>query len=87
MVSPTSVLLTLQGASLTLNASGGPVTWSISESGSLIGKVSVSPSSGTLAAGQSQRVAITVTSLLTVASDLTVNPGGINVSILLGIGL
>ena len=64
-VSPTTVLLTpLLGGSLTLTASGGPVSWSISEPASLLGKLTVSPASGTLAAGASVTVTITVSGLL-----------------------
>jgi hypothetical protein len=87
-VSPHSILVTpLLGASITLTASGGPVTWSIAEAGSLIGHISVSPSSGTLAAGQSVTVSIRVTTLVSVASQLIVNPGGITVSVVVGLGL
>jgi hypothetical protein len=87
-VAPRSILLTplLGGSSITLTASGGPVTWSISESSSLLGHVSVSPSSGTLAAGQSVTVTIRVTSLIALDSQLTVNPGGITVTVVLGLG-
>ena len=84
-VSPTAILLSpLTGASLTLTASGGPVTWSITESSSLIGKVHVSPSSGTLAAGQSVTVTLSVSGLASVDSQLVVNPGGIAVTVVAG---
>jgi hypothetical protein len=87
-VSPRSILLSpVLGASITLTASGGPVSWSIAESGSLLGHVAVSPSSGTLAAGQSVTVSIRVTTLVSLASSLTVNPGGISVSVAIGLGL
>jgi len=86
-VTPTMILVSpLTGATLTLTASGGPVTWSITEPPSLIGKVTVSPSSGTLASGQSTTVALSVTSPASVDSQLTVNPGGITVTVLIGIG-
>jgi RNA polymerase sigma factor (sigma-70 family) len=86
-VSPTSIVLGLGGStSLTLTASGGPVTWSIAESSSLIGELTVSPASGTLAAGQSTTVSVSA-GLLTVAGSLTVDPGGITVSVVLGTDL
>jgi hypothetical protein len=62
------------------------VTWSIAESGSLIGHVAVSPASGKLVAGQSITVSLRVTSLVSLASQLTVNPGGITVSVVIGLG-
>jgi RNA polymerase sigma factor (sigma-70 family) len=87
-VSPTTILLNpLLGGTLTLTASGGPVTWSITEPSSLIGKVRVSPSSGTLASGQSVTVTLSVSGLASVDSQLIVNPGGIAVTILLGVGI
>jgi RNA polymerase sigma factor (sigma-70 family) len=87
-VSPTSVVLTpLLGSSLTLTAEGGPVSWSISEPGSLLGELVVSPSSGTLAAGQSVEVSITVSGLASLDTTLTVNPGGQAVTVVLGLGL
>ncbi len=87
-VSPTAILLSpLTGASLTLTASGGPVTWSITESSSLIGRLHVSPSSGTLAAGQSVTVTLSVSGLASVDSQLIVNPGGIAVTVVVGVGL
>jgi RNA polymerase sigma factor (sigma-70 family) len=87
-VSPTSVVLTpLLGSTLTLTAENGPVSWSISEPASLLGELNVSPSSGTLAAGQSVRVSISVSGLASLDTTLTVNPGGQPVTVLLGLGL
>src|SRR5580692_5934649 len=58
-VSPSTVLLSpLLGGSITISASGGPVNWSVSESGSLVGKLTIAPSSGTLASGQSTSVSV-----------------------------
>ena len=75
-VSPTTVLLSpLLGGSLTLTASGGPVSWSISEPASLLGELTVSPASGTLSAGGSVTVAITVSGLVSLDTQLTVQPG------------
>jgi RNA polymerase sigma factor (sigma-70 family) len=87
-VSPTSVVLTpLLGSTLTLTAENGPVSWSISEPASLLGELNVSPSSGTLAAGQSVTVSISVSGLASLDTTLTVNPGGQAVTVLLGLGL
>ena len=87
-VSPTTILLSpLLGGTLTLTASDGPVTWSITEPSSLIGKVRVSPSSGTLASGQSVTVTLSVSGLASVDSQLIVNPGGIAVTVVLGVGI
>jgi RNA polymerase sigma factor (sigma-70 family) len=85
-VSPATIALSLLGSStLTITASGGPVSWSISEPSSLIGKVNVSAASGTLQAGQSAKVSITVDGLASVDSTLTVNPGGHAVTVVLGV--
>jgi len=85
-VSPTSVVLTpLLGSTLTLTAENGPVSWSISEPASLLGELNVSPSSGTLAAGQSVTVSISVSGLASLDTTLTVNPGGQAVTVLLGL--
>ena len=87
-VTPTRILLTPGlGGSLTLTASGGPVTWSIAESSSLLGHVTVSPSAGTLASGQSVTVSLIVTSPVSVHSQLIVNPGGITVTVVVGVGI
>ena len=98
----TIVLSALSGASLRLTASGGPVSWSITASSGLIGKLSVAPASGRLLAGQSTTVSVNVSGgLLGLASravtgsaagagvcvgcQLTVNPGGIVVSVIIEI--
>jgi RNA polymerase sigma factor (sigma-70 family) len=87
-VSPSTVVLTpLLGSSITLTAEGGPVSWSISEPASLLGALIVSPSSGTLAAGQSTTVSISVSGLASLDTTLTVNPGGHPVTVVLGVGL
>jgi RNA polymerase sigma factor (sigma-70 family) len=85
-VSPSTVLITpLLGSSLTLTAEGGPVSWSISEPASLLGELIVSPSSGTLAAGQSTTVSISVSGLASLDTTLTVNPGNHPVTVVLGL--
>jgi hypothetical protein len=86
-VSPTTVLLSpLLGGSLTLTASGGPVSWSISEPVSLLGKLTVAPAAGTLSTGTSVTVTISVTGLASLDSQLTVSPGGHAVTVVLGLG-
>lgn len=85
-VAPATVVLSLLGPSeLTIAARGGPVIWSISEPSSLLGKVSFAPASGTLQPGQSAQVTVTVSGLASLDSILTINPGGINVTIVLGV--
>jgi hypothetical protein len=68
-----------------LTATGGPVNWSISVPSGLLGNVSVSQSSGTLEAGQSTQVTVTVSGLLTLDSALTISPGNEKVTVLLGL--
>jgi RNA polymerase sigma factor (sigma-70 family) len=86
-VSPTTVLLSpLLGGSLTLTASGGPVSWSVTAPASLLGELTVSPASGTLSAGGTATVTITVAGLLSLDSQLTVEPGGQAVTVVLGLG-
>jgi hypothetical protein len=87
-VSPTSVLLSVgSSATLTLTASNGPVNWSVTESQGLIGGLTVSPPSGTLSAGSSTTVTVTASDLLTVGGQLTLQPGGISVSVVLSLNL
>ena len=86
-VLPTTVLLSpLLGGTLTLTASGGPVSWSISEPASLLGKLTVNPSLGTLSAGGTVTVTMTVAGLTSVDTQVTVQPGGQPVTLLLGRG-
>jgi hypothetical protein len=95
-VAPRTILVSaLSGASLTLTASGGPVSWSVTESSGLIGQVSVAPSSGRLQAGQTATVSVNVSGGLLglavpgtsggvcVGCQLTINPGGIVVSVVI----
>jgi hypothetical protein len=73
---------------LTLTASSGPVThYAIAIPSSLIGRLSVTPSSGTIAPGQSTQVTVTVVGLLSVDTRLTVTPGAHSVTVLLGLSL
>jgi RNA polymerase sigma factor (sigma-70 family) len=83
-VSPSTVSLSaLVGGTLTLTADGGPVTWSISEPTSLLGLLTVTPSSGTLAAGQSVTVHLSVSLLSALTTTLTVTPGDQIVNLLI----
>jgi RNA polymerase sigma factor (sigma-70 family) len=87
-VSPSTVTLTVSGSgTITLTAENGPVTWSIAEPSNLLGEVTVAPDSGTLTAGESTQVTITASGLATIDAQLTVSPGGEQVTILLGVTL
>jgi hypothetical protein len=87
-VSPTTVVLTpLLGSTITLTAENGPVNWTITEPSSLLGKLVVSPASGSLAAGQSTEVTITVSGIASLDTQLTANPGNVTVTVLVGVGL
>jgi RNA polymerase sigma factor (sigma-70 family) len=81
----TVVLSTVGGSAVTLTAVGGPVSWSIGESSSLIGSLNVAPSAGTLQSGQSATVTISVNGLASVDTVLTVNPGGHTITVVLGL--
>ena len=98
-MTPTTIVLGTDGGTLTLKASFGSVNWSIAESSSLVGQVTVSPTAGTLASGQSTTVTLGVSSppgALRSAvlagrgactdCTLTVNPGNITVTVVLDIG-
>jgi RNA polymerase sigma factor (sigma-70 family) len=100
-VTPTTIVLGLNGGTLTLKASSGAVNWSIAESSSLVGQVIVSPTAGTLASGQSTTVALSVSGPLGALRPaaalaggpgacadctLTVNPGDITVTVILDVG-
>jgi RNA polymerase sigma factor (sigma-70 family) len=70
-------------ASFTITASGGTVSYSIANPAPA-GDLAVSPSAGSLSAGQSVTVSVTVSSTTGLASetDLAVNPGGLTVAVL-----
>jgi len=79
------LLIGPNGASITLHAVGGPVTWSVGQLGPLIGSVSVSPSSGRLEEGQ--QVSVTVTASPLAAGDvLSVSPCGHTYVLVVGLG-
>lgn len=87
-VSTTSIPLDLGGSgTLTLTANGGPVAWSISVPSTLLGDLSVSPSSGTLAAGHAITVKISVIGLASLDTTLEIEPGNIAVTVAVGLGL
>jgi RNA polymerase sigma factor (sigma-70 family) len=72
----------------TLTAQGGPVSgYSVTVGSALAGHLAVSPSSGSLASGASMTITVTSTSLVAVNGQLTVNPGGQTITVLLSIGL
>ena len=85
-VTPTTIVLNVgAGASLSLTASNGPVNWSISPSSALVGGLTISPSSGTLASGQTTTITVAPSGLLTVGGTLTVDPGGIRITVVVGV--
>jgi RNA polymerase sigma factor (sigma-70 family) len=84
-VSPASIVLSpLLGGSFTITAHGGAVSWSVAVPSSLIGSVTLSQSSGTVSPGSPVTVVVT-TSLASLDSQITVYPGGEQVTILLGL--
>jgi len=85
-VTPATIVLNVgAGASLSLTASNGPVNWSISPSSALAGGLTISPSSGTLASGHTTTITVAPSGLLTVGGTLTVDPGGITVTVVVGV--
>ena len=84
-------LVSVKGTAIgkfTLTARGGPVSaYSITVGSSLVGHISVSPSSGSLPAGASVTITVTSTSLVALNGQLTVNPGGQAITVVLSISL
>jgi hypothetical protein len=69
-----------------LAAVGGPVKYTIKIPAAVAGKVTVTPSAGTLSsAGASVPVSVTVTSTVALDTQLTVDPGGLIITIVLSI--
>jgi RNA polymerase sigma factor (sigma-70 family) len=66
-----------------LTAKGGPVSYTISAAADL----AVSPVSGSLAAGTSATITVTSSSLITLDEQLTINPGGHTVTVVLSVSL
>jgi hypothetical protein len=85
------VLASVKGTAVgkfTLTAKGGPVSaYSITAGSALAGRISVSPASGSLAAGASVTITVTSTSLVALDGKLTVNPGGLTITVVLTISL
>jgi hypothetical protein len=72
---------------LTLTAQNGPISqYTVTVSSTVIGGLTVSPSTGSLASGQSAKITVTST-LLSVDTQITVNPGAHSVTVLLGVGV
>ena len=84
-VSPATLDVTPPGSgTITLTASGGPVTWSVSEPPGLEKKVAVAPMSGPLAAGQTVTLTVTVNGPGKPHVHLTFSPGGAAVTVIVG---
>ena len=67
----------------TLTAQGGPVE--LLHLGR--GRATVSPASGSLSSGASATITVTSSSLIALNEQLTVNPGGYTVTVVLNISL
>jgi hypothetical protein len=69
-----------------LSAVGGPVgDYSIKVPAGMSGKLTVTPATGSLADGGSVTVTVTVTSKTALNTYVTVDPGGITVTVVLSI--
>ena len=80
------VLVAVNGhgiGTFTLTAQGGPVSYSISAATDL----SISPASGSLAAGATATITVTSSSLIALDEQLTINPGGYTVTVVLSLSL
>ena len=83
-VSPATLDLTPPASgSITLTASGGTVNWSVSEPAGLAKKVVVAPMSGTLAAGQTAAISVTVPGEGKPRVHLRFSPGGAIVTVVI----
>jgi hypothetical protein len=83
-VSPATLTVTPPGGgTIILTASGGTVNWSVSEPAGLEKKVVVAPMSGTLAAGQTATVRVTVPGPGKPRVHLTFIPGGAIVTVVI----
>jgi hypothetical protein len=69
---------------ITLTASGGTAAWSVSEPPGLAKKVIVAPMSGTLAAGETTTVSVTVGGPGKMHVHLVFSPGGTKVTVVVG---
>ena len=83
-VSPSTLdLAPPASGSITLTASGGTVNWSVSEPAGLGKKVVVAPMSGTLAAGQTAAISVTVPGPGKPRVHLRFSPGGAIVTVVI----
>ena len=83
-VSPSTLdLAPPASGSITLTASGGTVNWSVSEPPGLGKKVVVAPMSGTLAAGQTATISVTVPGPGKPRVHLRFSPGGAMVTVVI----
>jgi len=84
-------LVSVKGTAIgkfTLTATGGPVSaYSITAGSSLAGHISVSPATGSLAAGASVTITVSSTSLVALNGQLTVSPGGHSITVVLTVSL
>jgi RNA polymerase sigma factor (sigma-70 family) len=84
-VSPTTLnVVPPATGTITLTASGGPVDWTVREPPGLAKKVVISPMSGTLAAGATTTVTVTVIGPGKPHVHLTFSPGGTTVTVVVG---
>ena len=75
----------LPTGTFTITAQGGPISnYSIAGGA---GQLTVSPSTGSIASGGSVTVTVTATSLISLNTKLTINPGGQTVTVLVTISL
>jgi hypothetical protein len=90
-VAPDTLALTSTGGKaasgkIILSAVGGPVGhYVIKVPAATSGKMTVTPATGSLADGGSVTVTVTVTSKIALNTYVTVDPGSITVTVLLGI--
>jgi len=80
------VLVAVNGhgvGTFTITANGGPVSYSISAAAGL----TISPASGSLSAGATATITVTSSSLISLNEQLTVNPGGYTITVVLNISL
>jgi RNA polymerase sigma factor (sigma-70 family) len=83
-VSPSTLTLAPPASgSITLTASGGTVNWSVSEPAGLGKKVVLAPMSGTLAAGQTAMISVTVPGQGKPRVHLRFTPGGAIVTVVI----
>jgi RNA polymerase sigma factor (sigma-70 family) len=75
----------LPTGTFTITAQGGPVSSYSITGGS--GQVTVSPASGSIASGNSVTITVTATSLIALDTQLTINPGGQVVTVLVTISV